>query len=955
VRFGAEISGFTSGVKAVMGGFGMLQKGASEIGFGFKNLGTSGTVGMDAIKSGVMSAGSGLLLIGGLAAAAGVAVGAYIGVRAVQAAADFQQGLTRLVTGAGDVTDNMGKMGQSILGISVGTGVLTGQLLPAMYQIISANQRGAQAEDTLGVAAKGSVAEQAKVVDVAKALTTAMTDYGTTQFNATQFMNGYTRATQLGKVTLEQLSNSMGPILPLAKNVGISFADVSGAMATMTNAGIPATVAATSLRFLMQSLENPTLKARNAMDAMGLSSVAVGNEMKVSLPRALEMIYKAALKAGPEGSVPFNRAMSDMIGGQRSLQAMLSLTGTHFSTFASNSKAVSDAMNASKTAVLGWDVAQSNFNVKMDQARAAVAALMISIGQQLLPVITQIAGQITPVITRFAEWVVSTNAIGNAIKAITPFFATMFSVISAALPTVIGIFMGFLAILRQVFNWVTQNQTAFQALMIIAKVLGAVIVGALAITLLMVAVSFAAVAAAILIVVGVVMALIFIWRQLVALAPIVAGAWNAAIAFLVGLWHSLVNFAISTFNAVKNAIITAFNSTIAWIVGAWNAAIAFIVGIWRTLVGFAVSTWNAIRAAIVSVVQGIVTWLVNAWNTCVQGIVSAFTWLYNHNYYWQALVDFIRNTVQSVVSWLVTAWQNCVSFIASVWSTLTGLASSAWGAATSVIMSVVNAVISWLQGAWAAVIGWLGGAWNTLAGIASAAWNFISSTISSATSSAVSFLQGAWSSAAAFLSGVWETIKGAVVAAWNFIVAQFAAAWGRISGPLSSLGASIGGFFSNLAAQAVGWGSSIVQGLADGITGAIGWVVNAASNVASTISSILGFHQGSLIPPKEGPARDANVWAPALVTGFADMLAAGQGDVSSAAGMLMRPLVGQMTAPLGSPQSPIRSGPSRTTGSSSSDNRPIIIQVGNAQYQAFIRNLGRDMATQIYIQGGGKL
>jgi TP901 family phage tail tape measure protein len=114
-------------------------------------------------------------------------------------------------------------------------------------------------------------------------------------------MNGYTRATQLGKVTLEQLSNSMGPILPLAKNIGISFADVAGAMSTMTNAGIPANVAATSLRFLMQSLENPTLKARNAMTAMGLSSVAVGNEMKMSLPGGFRYDLQGGTESGPRG------------------------------------------------------------------------------------------------------------------------------------------------------------------------------------------------------------------------------------------------------------------------------------------------------------------------------------------------------------------------------------------------------------------------------------------------------------------------------------------------------------------------------------------------------------------------------------------------------------------------------------------------------------------------------
>src|SRR6266700_3745881 len=361
VKFGADVGGLMGGLQLVTAAFGLFSGASKTAGSGLANIASqiaatearlaflkgsaiAGGVGFSGMSSqiagtearlvslrasaaamnGTMAESSAVVnglklafvaLIAVIAIVAAAAIG--IGVISVKMAADFQQGMARLVTGAGDVTDNMKAMGQSILGISVATGVLTGQLLPAMYQIISSGQRGAQAQDTLRVAAMGSVAEQAKIVDVAKALTTAMTDYGTTQYNATQFMNGYTRATQLGKLTLEQLSQSMGPILPLAKNLGISFADVAGAMSTMTNAGIPAERSATSLRFLFQSLEVPTHKATVAMESMGLSSVAVGNELKKSLPGALEMIYKAALKAGPEGSVPFNRAVSDMIGGQR--------------------------------------------------------------------------------------------------------------------------------------------------------------------------------------------------------------------------------------------------------------------------------------------------------------------------------------------------------------------------------------------------------------------------------------------------------------------------------------------------------------------------------------------------------------------------------------------------------------------------------------------------------------
>ncbi len=191
VKFGANTSGFTSGLgsmQSAMRGF---------------------------------SASAPMLLAGVGIAIAALAV--KMGVDAVKAAADFQQGLNRLITGAGDTTDNMQKMGQAIRGISTDTGVLTDQLLPAMYQIISAGQRGAQAEDTLRVAAMGSIVEQAKIVDVAKAITTVMTDFSNKHYTATQAMNGLTRATQLGKLTLEQLSTALSPILSTAANLGIHF------------------------------------------------------------------------------------------------------------------------------------------------------------------------------------------------------------------------------------------------------------------------------------------------------------------------------------------------------------------------------------------------------------------------------------------------------------------------------------------------------------------------------------------------------------------------------------------------------------------------------------------------------------------------------------------------------------------------------------------------------------
>src|SRR5258706_14884476 len=136
-------------------------------------------------------------------------------------------------------------------------------------------------------------------------------------------MNGLIFAVAHGKITLQDLAVAMGPIDPIAQSLGIHMQDVAAAMTTQTNAMIPAARAATGLRFMMMALENPTHKARTEMTALGLDSVKVAEEMKVSLPGALQMIVQAALKVGPEGSVPFNRAVGDMVGGIRGLSAFL--------------------------------------------------------------------------------------------------------------------------------------------------------------------------------------------------------------------------------------------------------------------------------------------------------------------------------------------------------------------------------------------------------------------------------------------------------------------------------------------------------------------------------------------------------------------------------------------------------------------------------------------------------
>src|SRR5258708_5804687 len=268
-----------------------------------------------------------------------------------------------------------------------------------MYLIISSGQRGGQALDTLKVASEGAQIEQANVVEVANTLSGVMTNYGTKTFNATQYMNGLITAVQQGKITLEDLAVSMGPVDPIAQSLGISFNDMAAAMTTQTNAMIPAARAATGLRFMMMALENPTGKAKDEMKLLGLNSVAVADEMKVSLPGALQMIADAAKKVGPEGSVPFNRAVADMVGGLRSLSTFSALTGDHMKDFTKNSALILDAMQKTKNAVLGW--------------YTALLILTVAIG-----LVTDALTLVINIVTSVVQWFEKNKLAADALKAV---------------------------------------------------------------------------------------------------------------------------------------------------------------------------------------------------------------------------------------------------------------------------------------------------------------------------------------------------------------------------------------------------------------------------------------------------------------------------------------------------------------------------------------------------------
>ncbi len=370
---------------------------------------------VDEASTGFGALGNALRL--GLLVAGTAVVG--LGAASIKMAGDFNAGLTTLVTGAGESKKNLQLIHDGILAMSPAVGQLTRDLIAGAYMIESSGQRGAQALNTLRDAAEGAKVGAASLADVANGVTTEMTDYASSRLTSAQATNNLIATTAAGKTRLGDLANAMASILPAASAMGIKLMDVSGAMATMTAEGTPAADAATYLRQTLLSLESPGNKAQSVFKEVGLTSKQVADEMKVSLPGTLRMIVDAVGKTFPEGSQAYVNALKDIAGGSKTFQGMLELTGSHLAVFEQNTKDITKAVRDGGTSVVGWTEVQKDFNFQLDQARASFDAVLIKVGEQLMPIMASFISQtVMPAITRFGEWATRTTTLRDAFQTV---------------------------------------------------------------------------------------------------------------------------------------------------------------------------------------------------------------------------------------------------------------------------------------------------------------------------------------------------------------------------------------------------------------------------------------------------------------------------------------------------------------------------------------------------------
>lgn len=236
--------------------------------------------------------------------------------------ADFERGMANVSTLLDDQSMRLlPSYSAQVRRMSTTFGEGTEILSKGLYDIISASVAPTKAMKVLEVSVKAAKAGMSDTATAADALTTILNSYGYEAEKAERVSDILFTTIRRGKTTFAELAPNIGKVTSVAATAGLSFEELSAAIATMTRAGVQTEIAITSLRALILSFLKPQKDSiemakkygvelnSNTLKTEGLTGVieklqkATAEELAVIVPTSRAITGFAAAIKDAKGNV----------------------------------------------------------------------------------------------------------------------------------------------------------------------------------------------------------------------------------------------------------------------------------------------------------------------------------------------------------------------------------------------------------------------------------------------------------------------------------------------------------------------------------------------------------------------------------------------------------------------------------------------------------------------------
>lgn len=380
--------------------FGMVKIDASGVAAGMQTARESFDSGLSQVGSSIQNVGSQMSSLGGSMASMAAPVAGVFAVGTKQAM-DFDAAVRNSGAALGLTSDEVDVLKENLLTIG-GNSVQGPQAVAnAFYDIAGGVADASTHMDILQTSLDVSVAGSADLGGVVNALTKTMNIYGFSAKDAARAGDILTRAVGVGQGTMDEFASALPAVETNAKSLGISFEDVAGYMAYLSQKTGTVSEGSTYLRGAMSKLMNPGKELGEIIAAMGYTS---GEAMvkQEGLVGALNKIKN--FNAG---------SFAGLITDQEALNGALLLTDESANAFFQTyQEGIDGATAKAKAAQMESDLNQ------IALAQSKLAETSITMGGIFAPVLVDMANSITPLLKNLREWIKDNPGVVKAIGLI---------------------------------------------------------------------------------------------------------------------------------------------------------------------------------------------------------------------------------------------------------------------------------------------------------------------------------------------------------------------------------------------------------------------------------------------------------------------------------------------------------------------------------------------------------
>jgi TP901 family phage tail tape measure protein len=299
------------------------------------------------------------------------------GVAVVKMGVDFEKEMTKIQTLVGIAGERVDEMGDEVLALSKDVAKGPQELARALFVVTSAGQRGAEAMKILEQAAKASAIGLGDTAEIARAVTSAVNAYGVENLNAERATEILVATVREGNLEAADLAGSLGRVIGIAANVGLTFDQVGAFIATFTRVGVGAEEAVTSLRGALAILVKPTKGVSDALATIGTTVEQLrADVVEKGIAETFGLLIKNLEGAGI--------AVAEVFPNIRALSGVLATAGSQGEEFVRISEAIANSQGIVRE---GFEETRKTAAFVFAQVFTELKSITAELGLELIPIL----------------------------------------------------------------------------------------------------------------------------------------------------------------------------------------------------------------------------------------------------------------------------------------------------------------------------------------------------------------------------------------------------------------------------------------------------------------------------------------------------------------------------------------------------------------------------------------